>query len=310
MKNLETKLGRAVFRNPLFGCSGCVGHAYELAPYTDLSQYGGLSLKTVTYLPRVGNPADRICEVTAGCISSVGLPNKGPDDYFANVVPKALNVLDPDQAIVSVAGDCVEEYVELCERVQDLFGDRIAAVELNAACPNASHGIGYFSRNAKAAAELIHAAKSSVDLPILYKFNTNFENYLEVGKAVSDAGVDAIFTTSTPMGIKIDIKTRKPVLGNTIGPVCGPAVLPFGMLRIWRSGSAPDRQRRSRILAGCDRIHAGRCQCRRHRKRTLCHAGYRPRHSGRPSGVYGKRKTGQPFRTHRSRASVIHLYHI
>ena len=233
MKNLETKLGRAVFRNPLFRCSGCVGHAYELAPYTDLSQYGGLSLKTVTYLPRVGNPADRICEVTAGCISSVGLPNKGPDDYFANVVPKALNVLDPDQAIVSVAGDCVEEYVELCERVQDLFGDRIAAVELNAACPNASHGIGYFSRNAKAAAELIHAAKSSVDLPILYKFNTNFENYLEVGKAVSDAGVDAIFTTSTPMGIKIDIKTRKPVLGNTIGPVCGPAVLPFGMLRIW-----------------------------------------------------------------------------
>ena len=233
MKNLETKLGRAVFRNPLFGCSGCVGHAYELAPYTDLSQYGGLSLKTVTYLPRVGNPADRICEVTAGCISSVGLPNKGPDDYFANVVPKALNVLDPDQAIVSVAGDCVEEYVELCERVQDLFGDRIAAVELNAACPNASHGIGYFSRNAKAAAELIRAAKSSVDLPILYKFNTNFENYLEVGKAVSDAGVDAIFTTSTPMGIKIDIKTRKPVLGNTIGPVCGPAVLPFGMLRIW-----------------------------------------------------------------------------
>ena len=233
MKNLETKLGRAVFRNPLFGCSGCVGHAYELAPYTDLSQYGGLSLKTVTYLPRVGNPADRICEVTAGCISSVGLPNKGPDDYFANVVPKALNVLDPDQAIVSVAGDCVEEYVELCERVQDLFGDRIAAVELNAACPNASHGIGYFSRNAKAAAELIHAAKSSVDLPILYKFNTNFENYLEVGKAVSDAGVDEIFTTSTPMGIKIDIKTRKPVLGNTIGPVCGPAVLPFGMLRIW-----------------------------------------------------------------------------
>lgn len=233
MKNLETKLGRAVFRNPLFGCSGCVGHAYELVPYTDLSQYGGLSLKTVTYLPRVGNPADRICEVTAGCISSVGLPNKGPDDYFANVVPKALNVLDPDQAIVSVAGDCVEEYVELCERIQDLFGNRIAAIELNAACPNASHGIGYFSRDAKAASELIHAAKSSVDLPILYKFNTNFENYLEVGKAVSYAGVDAIFTTSTPMGIKIDIKTKKPVLGNTIGPVCGPAVLPFGMLRIW-----------------------------------------------------------------------------
>ena len=233
MKNLETKLGRAVFRNPLFGCSGCVGHAYELAPYTDLSQYGGLSLKTVTYLPRVGNPADRICEVTAGCISSVGLPNKGPDDYFANVVPKALNVLDPDQAIVSVAGDCVEEYVELCERIQDLFGNRIAAIELNAACPNASHGIGYFSRDAKAASELIHAAKSSVDLPILYKFNTHFENYLEVGKAVSYAGVDAIFTTSTPMGIKIDIKTKKPVLGNTIGPVCGPAVLPFGMLRIW-----------------------------------------------------------------------------
>ena len=269
MKTLETKLRRLTLRNPIVGCSGCVGHIYELAPYTDISSYGALTLKTVTYHARHGNPADRICEVTGGVISSVGLPNKGPDDYFANVIPMAIPAADKDQIIVSVAGDSVAEYVELCERVQDLFGEQIAALELNAACPNASHGIGYFSRDARAAQELVTQALKSTDLPVLYKFNTNFENYLEVGEVVGKTDVDAIFTTSTPMGIKIDIKTRRPVLGNVIGPVCGPAVLPFGMLRIWNlykvceapliaSGGAADyRDVIEYIMAGASAVGIG-----------------------------------------------------
>ena len=233
MKNLETTLGRATFRNPVFGASGCSGHGYELVGYTDLTKYGALSLKTVTYHARHGNPPERIVEVPSGIMSSVGLQNIGPDRYFKEIVPKAMECLDADQILVSVAGDTMDEYVELCIRVAEEFRGKIQAVEVNTACPNASLGIGYFSRNAEAAQELIRRIKSSTDLPLIYKFNTNFENYLEVGQAISEAGVDAIYTTNTPLGLKIDIKTRRPALGNGIAPINGPAIRPIGMLRVW-----------------------------------------------------------------------------
>lgn len=233
MKDLKVTLGRAIFRNPVFGASGCSGHGFELQRHTDLSKYGAVSLKTVTYRARHGNPPARIAEVTGGIITSVGLQNKGPDDYLNEIMPPVISTLDKDQIVVSVAGDTVEEYVELCERFAERYGDKIQAMELNAACPNATKGIGFFSRDPGAAQELITAVKKAVDLPILYKFNTNFENYTEVGKAISDAGVDAIYTTNTPLGLKLDIKTKTPVLGNTVGPLCGPVVKPIGLLRIW-----------------------------------------------------------------------------
>ena len=233
MSSLETKLGRAIFRNPVLGASGCTGHGYEMAEYTDLSRYGAVSLKTVTYHARPGNPPERVNEVPGGIISSIGLQNPGPDVFLEEIMPKALSVLDRDQIVVSVAGDTVEEYVELCQRTVERYGDRIAAVELNAACPNVNHGTGYFSRDAHAARELVAAAKGAVEVPVFYKFNTNFENYLEVAAAVSETGVDAIYTSNTPMGMKIDLRKKRPVLGNVVGPVCGPAIRPIGMLRIW-----------------------------------------------------------------------------
>lgn len=233
MNSLETRLGRAVFRNPVMGASGCTGHGYELAEYTDLSRYGAVSLKTVTYHARPGNPPERVNEVPGGIISSIGLQNPGPDVFLAQTMPKSLAALDRDQIVVSVAGDTVEEYVELCRRTVERYGDQIAAVEVNAACPNVNHGAGYYSRDAQAARELVTAAKEAVDVPVFYKFNTNFENYLEVAAAVSETGVDAIYTSNTPMGLKIDIRKKRPVLGNVVGPVCGSAIRPIGMLRIW-----------------------------------------------------------------------------
>ena len=113
MRSLETKLGNAVFRNPVFGASGCSGHGYELKNYTDLSAYGALSLKTVTYHARKGNPPQRITEVASGIMSSVGLQNDGPDKYFAEIMPKVFDVLDRNQILLSLAGDTLEEYVEL-----------------------------------------------------------------------------------------------------------------------------------------------------------------------------------------------------
>lgn len=233
MNCLETRLGRAVFRSPVFGVSGCTGHGYEMADYTDLSAFGCVSLKTVTYLPRTGNRPERVAEVPAGMLSSIGLQNPGPDVFLAETMPRVLSALDRDQIVVSVAGDTVEEYVELCVRTAQQYGERIAALELNGACPNVTHGVGYFSRDPKAAAELVGAVRQAVELPVFFKFNTNFENYLEVARAIDEAGVDAIYTTNTPLGLKIDVRHRRPALGNVVGPICGPAIRPIGVLRTW-----------------------------------------------------------------------------
>ena len=233
MLSLETRLGRAVFRNPVFGASGCTGHGYELAGYTDLSRFGAVSLKTFTPAPRAGNPPERIAEVPAGVLNSIGLQNPGKDAFFAQTMPRVLAALERDQIVVSVGGDTIEDYVALCRETEARCGGRIAALELNAACPNVSHGAGFYSRDPQAARELVQAVREAVALPVFLKFNTNFPNYLEVAAAVEAAGADALYTTNTPLGMKIDLHRRRPALGNGRGPICGPAIRPIGVLRTW-----------------------------------------------------------------------------
>ena len=233
MLSLETRLGRAVFRNPVFGASGCTGHGYELAGYTDLSRFGAVSLKTFTPAPRAGNPPERIAEVPAGVLNSIGLQNPGKDAFFAQTMPRVLAALERDQIVVSVGGDTIEDYVALCRETEARFGGRIAALELNAACPNVSPGAGFYSRDPQAARELVQAVREVVVLPVFLKFNTNVPNYLEVAAAVEAAGADALYTTNTPLGMKIDLHRRRPALGNGRGPICGPAIRPIGVLRTW-----------------------------------------------------------------------------
>ena len=233
MLSLETRLGRAVFRNPVFGASGCTGQGYELAGDTDLSRFGAVSLKTFTPAPRAGNPPERIAEVPAGVLNSIGLQNPGKDAFFAQTMPRVLAALERDQIVVSVGGDTIEDYVALCRETEARFGGRIAALELNAACPNVSHGAGFYSRDPQAARELVQAVREAVVLPVFLKFNTNFPNYLEVAAAVEAAGADALYTTNTPLGMKIDLHRRRPALGNGRGPICGPAIRPIGVLRTW-----------------------------------------------------------------------------
>jgi len=233
MNVLNTKLGRLELRNPVLGASGCTGYGYELKDHTNLAYYGAVTLKTVTYTPRNGNPPPRVSEVPAGLISSIGLQNPGPDVFIEEMMPKVLGVLDKDQIIVSIGANTIDEYTELGQRIFQRYGGQIAALEINAACPNVKFGVGYFSRDPDAAYDLIKSVKSTVSLPILFKFSTNFENYLEVAAAIDEAGVDALYTTNTPLGLKIDIKSKRPALGNVVGPICGPAIRPIGMLRTW-----------------------------------------------------------------------------
>ena len=220
-------------KNPVIAASGTFGFGQEFAPFFDVGRLGGISSKGLTMGGKYGNEGQRICETPSGVINSIGLQNPGKDAFFAQTMPRVLAALERDQIVVSVGGDTIEDYVALCRETEARFGGRIAALELNAACPNVSHGAGFYSRDPQAARELVQAVREAVVLPVFLKFNTNFPNYLEVAAAVEAAGADALYTTNTPLGMKIDLHRRRPALGNGRGPICGPAIRPIGVLRTW-----------------------------------------------------------------------------
>lgn len=234
MKCKEIKIGQLKFANPVFGASGCVGHGYELQDYTDISRVGALSMKTVTYDPRIGNKPPRICEVPNGMMTSIGLQNPGAKKYIEEYLPEIKKAMRPDQIIISVGGNDTEDYL----RTVDMFletctEDDIAAIELNGACPNVKHGGGVMSASADAMYELIKVVKKHTDIPLIGKMNTNFQNFCDVAKGIEAAGAEAVYLVSTPMGLRIDIKRRKPMIGNVVAPVNGPAVFPQSVLKTW-----------------------------------------------------------------------------
>lgn len=232
--NKEMNLGRIKLANPVLGASGCVAHAFELKPYTDINKIAAFSMKTVTFDERKGNKPPRICEVSNGMMSSIGLQNPGIEYYLKEYMPQIKDACRPDQIIISIGGNDIEDYVATAKRVADTCRvDEIAALEINGACPNVIHGGGVMSASPDAMYKLIKAIKAAVDFPIIAKMNTNFANYCDVAKAIEAAGADVVYLVSTPMGMHIDIKKRKPAIGNIKAPVSGPAILPQAILKTW-----------------------------------------------------------------------------
>lgn len=232
--NKEINLGRIKLNNPVLGASGCVAHAFELKPYTDISKIAAFSMKTVTYDERKGNKPPRICEVSDGMLSSIGLQNPGIEYYLSEYWPQIKSACRPDQIIISIGGNEIEDYVATARRVADVCGvNEIAALEINGACPNVVHGGGVMSASPDAMYRLIKAIKAAVDFPLIAKMNTNFANYCDVAKAIEEAGTDAVYLVSTPMGMHIDLNKRKPAIGNVKAPVSGPAILPQAILKTW-----------------------------------------------------------------------------
>ncbi len=234
MKCKEVEIGKLKFANPVFGASGCVGHGYEIQDYTDISKVGALSMKTVTYDPRIGNKPPRVCEVPDGMMTSIGLQNPGAEKYIAEYWPQIKAAMRPDQIIISIGGNDIEDYL----RTVDLFletctADDIAAIEINGACPNVKHGGGVMSASADAMCELIKAVKKHTDIPVIGKMNTNFQNFCDVAKGIEAAGAEAVYLVSTPMGLRIDIRRRRPMIGNVAAPVNGPAIFPQSVLKTW-----------------------------------------------------------------------------
>lgn len=234
MNRLETVIGKSVFRHPVFCSSGCYGFGTEAAPFADLAKIGAVSLKTVTLEERMGNPVPRIYEVEKGVLSSVGLQNPGIRTFLDSVIPQVKEVLSPDQIIISIGGNDAEEYIELAEILFEHCGpDDFSAVEVNASCPNVKHGGGAVSKDPDKFHCLLEKIVAKSPVSVIAKMPVDFDRFLESAKAAEAAGVNALYTSNTPVGMAIDIKTAKPALGKGFGGFSGPAIKPIGIKKTW-----------------------------------------------------------------------------
>lgn len=230
MSRLNVQLGDIKLQNPVLCASGCFGHAYEVKELTDLSRIGAVTIKSVTLLPRKGNPTPRIHEVRSGIMSSIGLQNPGIDAYIDEVVPKVQEVLRPDQLFFSIAGGCEEDYIKIADRVLSTYDKtQIAALEVNTACPNVKKGAGAIGKDRELLEKILTQVVKMSDIPVVCKITTNHEEFCESAKTAEGAGVQALYIANTPIGMAIDIRTGKTCTGMPKAPLNGPVVKPIGI---------------------------------------------------------------------------------
>ena len=216
-------------RNPVMTASGTFGYAREFEQYMDLNRLGALVVKTITRLPRPGNPPPRVVETPAGMLNAIGLQNVGIEAFIREKLPY-LRTLQPP-LIVNVAGESVEDFRELTKRIADQEG--VAGIELNISCPNVAGGLD-FSTDPNLAYRVVKAAREATSLPIIPKLSPNVTDISAIARAVTDGGADAISLINTLVGMAVDVRTRQPKIGNVTGGLSGPAIRPVAVRMVWQ----------------------------------------------------------------------------
>lgn len=232
MNRLKTTFLGIEFENPIVTSSGCFGFGLEYKDYYDPNELGGIVVKGITLEPRDGNYGTRIAETPGGMLNCVGLENPGVD-YFENVILKDLkknNIKVP--IIVNINGKTIEEYVELAKRVETM--EDVDIIELNISCPNVKDGGMAFGANPDVAGATTKAVREVTSKPLVVKLSPNVTDIAHIAKIVEANGADGISMINTLLGMAIDIKKRKPVLGNTFGGFSGPAVKPVALRMIYQ----------------------------------------------------------------------------
>ncbi len=232
MNPLETTLGRLTLPNPILVASGTFGYAREMTSFADFTKLGGIVPKTVTPLPRIGNPPPRTVETSSGLLNSIGLDNDGLEAFLEKHLPYLLSL--GTSVIVNIAGHDIAEFGVMARRLNEFRG--IAALELNISCPNVSGGID-FATDPKLAAKVIGDVRAACNLPILAKLTPNVTNIVEIAAAAADAGADAVTLVNTFQGMAVDWKRRKPILGNVLGGLSGPAIKPLALRMVYQVAS-------------------------------------------------------------------------
>lgn len=220
-------------RTPVMTGSGTFGYGPEYSEYVDLSKVGAVVVKGITPKPRAGNKGCRIAETPSGMLNSIGLENPGVDEFIKTTLPQISGYNVP--IIVNVSANSVEEYGEMAAK---LSLPQIAALEVNISCPNLKCGGMAFGADCLIASEVVRAVKKNTKLPIITKLTPNVTDITAVAKSVEDAGSDAISLINTLLGMVIDTRTWKPVLGNVMGGLSGPAVKPVAVRMVYQVAKA------------------------------------------------------------------------
>ena len=230
MVNLAVNLAGVELKNPIIPASGTFGYGREYAELYDLNILGSFSWKGTTGEARLGNPQPRIAEMTGGMLNAVGLQNPGIDAVITNEVPNIAKIFQ-GPVIANVGGFSLEEYAENCRKLNDV--EQVKLLEVNISCPNVHAGGKNFGCDPKAAAEVTKAVKAATSKPVFMKLTPNVTDIAEIAKACEDAGADGVCLINTLLGMRIDLKSRKPVIANRTGGVSGPAVFPVALRMVW-----------------------------------------------------------------------------
>ena len=221
--------------NPVIPASGTFGYGYEFAELYDINELGTFSFKGTTRDPRFGNPTPRIAECTAGMINAVGLQNPGVEKVIAEELPK-LKKCFHKPVMANVSGFSVEDYAYTCEKLDK--ESQVGWLEVNVSCPNVHGGGMSFGTQPEAAAEVTRAVKAVTTKPVIIKLSPNVTDIVSIAKACEEAGADGISLINTMLGMRIDLRTRKPVIANKMGGFSGSAIFPVAVRMVYQVAHA------------------------------------------------------------------------
>ncbi len=231
MVNTKVSLSGIELDNPLIPASGTFGFGYEFAELYDINILGSFSFKGTTKEPRFGNPTPRIAECYSGMINSVGLQNPGIEKVISEELPK-LRQCFHKPVVANISGFSLDEYVYCCEKIDK--EEQVGIIEVNISCPNVHGGGMSFGTSCESAAEVTKAVKAVTTKPVYIKLSPNVTDIVSIAKACEEAGADGISMINTLMGMRIDLKTKKPVVYNKSGGYSGPAILPVALSMVYK----------------------------------------------------------------------------
>lgn len=234
MVDLSVNIGDLKLKNPVLTASGTFGYGEEYADFVDLNRLGGFIVKGTTLNHREGNPYPRMVETPSGMLNAVGLQNKGVDYFINEIYPRIKDV--DSQVIVNVSGACIEDYVQVCEKLAPL--EKIEAVEINISCPNVKQGGMAFGTTCAGAESVTKAIREAYGKTMIVKLSPNVTDITEIARAVETAGADAVSLTNTFLGMAINVDTQRPYLSTITGGLSGACIRPIAVRMVWQVANA------------------------------------------------------------------------
>ena len=272
MVDTRVTLSGITLDNPVIPASGTFGYGYEFAELYDINCLGSLSCKGTTRAPRFGNPTPRIAEASAGLLNAVGLQNPGVDQVIAQELPRLRQVFHKPM-MANVSGFSIDEYAETCALLDR--EDQVGWLEVNISCPNVHGGGMAFGSDPQAAAAVTRAVKAVTKKPVYMKLSPNVTDIAAVARACEDAGADGVSLINTLLAMRINLRTRKPLLANITGGLSGPAVFPVALRMVWDvyeavpglpiigcGGAASAEDAAEMMLAGASAVEVGAANLR------------------------------------------------